>query len=125
LRSRQFNDREISVAADRYGRHFFGPYATGSTATKNIDVVVTHDSGSLLTTYAVKEISGKNHPAGMVYLAGQAFRRGDLPSGTYPVFRDATTHFPLVQQLDEIATRRENADDGDRAAPHGLEDDRR
>src|SRR5271165_7345129 len=91
---------------------FFGPYASGGTATKNIDVVVTHYSGSLLTTYMVKEIRGKNQPAGMVYIAGQAFRRGDLPSGTYPVFRDATTHLPLVQQLDEIATRRENADDG-------------
>src|SRR5712692_1990817 len=81
-------------------------------ATKNIDVVVTHGNGSL-TTYTVTETSGKNQPAGMVYIAGQAFRRGDLPPGTYPVFRDPTTKLPLpVQQLDEIATRRENGDDG-------------
>jgi len=91
---------------------FLALYASTIAATKNVDIVVTHNSGSLLTTYTVKETSGKNQPAGMVYIAGQAFRRGDLPPGTYPVFRDATTHVPLIQQLDEIATRRENGDDG-------------
>jgi hypothetical protein len=80
--------------------------------TKNVDVVVTHNAGSLLTTYTVQETSGKSQPAGTPYIAGQSFRRGDLPPGTYPVFRDAKTHAPLVQQLDEIATRRENGDDG-------------
>jgi hypothetical protein len=81
-------------------------------ATKNVDVAATHDSGSL-TTYTVKETSGKDQPAGTVYIAGQAFRRGDLPPGTYPVFRDPKTKIPFpVQQLDEIATRRENGDDG-------------
>jgi hypothetical protein len=73
---------------------------------------VTHNAGSLLTTYTVQETSGKSQPAGTPYIAGQSFRRGDLPPGTYPVFRDAKTHAPLVQQLDEIATRRENGDDG-------------
>jgi hypothetical protein len=81
-------------------------------ASKNVGVVVTHNAGSVLTTYTIQETSGKNQPAGTVYIAGQAFRRGDLPPGTYPVFRDANTHAPLVQQLDEIATRRENGDDG-------------
>lgn len=86
--------------------------ATGLAVTKNVDIVVTHDAGPLLATYTIKETSGKPQPAGSVYIAGQAFRRGDLPPGTYPVFQDANTHAPLVQQLDEIATRRENGDDG-------------
>jgi hypothetical protein len=90
----------------------FGSCATSVAVTKDVDIVVTHSAGSLLTTYTIKETSGKNQPTGSVYIAGQAFRRGDLPPGTYPVFRDATTHTPLVQQLDEIATRRENGDDG-------------
>src|SRR5215469_8535260 len=84
-----------------------GLCAAAATATKDVDIVVTHGAG-ILTTYTVKETSGKNQPAGKVYIAGQSFRRGDLLPGTYPVFRDAATHIPLVQQLDEVATRREN-----------------
>ena len=86
--------------------------ATSNAVTKSVDIVVTHGTGSLLSTYTIRETSGKNQPAGTVYIAGQAFRRGDLPLGTYPVFRDANTHAPLIQQLDEVATRRENGDDG-------------
>jgi hypothetical protein len=83
--------------------------ATGVAVTTDVDIIVTHDSGPLLATYAIKETSGKKQAAGSVYIAGQAFRRGDLPPGTYPVFRDAN---PLVQQLDEVAIWRENGDDG-------------
>lgn len=86
--------------------------ATGIAVTKDVDIIVTHDTGSLLAPYTIKETSSKTEPAGSVNIAGQAFRRGDLPPDTYPVFRDANTHTPLVQQLDEIATRRENGDDG-------------
>lgn len=89
-----------------------GLYASAVAVTKDVDIVVTHSAGSLLTTYTVQETSGKSQPAGTAYIAGQSFRRGDLPPGTYPVFRDAKTHIPLIQQLDEIATRRENGDDG-------------
>jgi hypothetical protein len=67
--------------------------------------------GSVVTTYTVLNNSGSASAAGAPYIAGQAFRRGDFPVGTYPVFRDASSHVPLVQQLDEIATRRENGDD--------------
>jgi hypothetical protein len=86
--------------------------ATGVAVTTDVDIIVTHDSGPLLATYMIKETSGKNQAAGSVYIAAQAFRRGELPPGTYPVFRDANTHAPLLQQLDEVATRRENGDDG-------------
>lgn len=67
--------------------------------------------GSVVTTYTLQNASASIIPAGTVYIAGQGFRRGDFPPGTYPVFQDAGTHAPLVQQLDEIATRRENGDD--------------
>lgn len=65
-----------------------------------------------VTTYTVLNNSDQPIPVGTAYIAGQAFRRGDLPLGTHPVFRDPSTHAPLVQQLDEIATYRENGDDG-------------
>lgn len=68
-------------------------------------------AGAGVTTYTLQNASSSIIPAGTVYIAGQSFRRGDFPPGTYPVFRGLTTHAPLVQQLDEVATRRENGDD--------------
>ena len=89
-----------------------GPYANAIAAIKNVDIVVTHDTGPLLTTYTIQETSGKDQPAGWPFTHGMAFRRGDLPPGTHPEIRDAKTHLPLVYQWDEIATRTENGDDG-------------
>lgn len=99
-----------------------GNYSTTITATPadtsiapfstTVSVVGSGAAGSAITTYTVLNNSATPSPAGAVYIAGQAFRRGDFPPGSYPLFQDAGTHAPLVQQLDEIATRRENGDDG-------------
>jgi hypothetical protein len=98
-----------------------GTYGTTVTATptsssiaplsQSFTITGNGAAGSTVTTYTIRNDSGSATAAGTVYIGGQGFRRGDFPPGTYPVFRDATTHAPLVQQLDEIATRLENGDD--------------
>lgn len=50
--------------------------------------------------------------AGDPVTLGQAFRRGDVPAGNCVRPRNATSHANLVYQLDEIADRVENGDDG-------------
>jgi len=70
-------------------------------------------AGVVVTTYTIQNASfTAATTVGQVHFFGHAFRRGDFPIGSYPVFRDATTHVPLIQQLDDIATFRENSDDG-------------
>jgi hypothetical protein len=70
-------------------------------------------SSTTLTTFTVQNTSGATQPSGTPISFGQAFRRGDVPSSNNCVqIRDAATHNPLATQLNEIATRRENSDDG-------------
>lgn len=83
------------------------------TTSINVDIVVTHAVGSALTTYTIQNTTNSTWVPNMPYIAGQSFRRGDVIAANNCVqIRDAANHSPLPYQLDEIATRRENGDDG-------------
>jgi hypothetical protein len=87
--------------------------ASAVTTTKNVDIVVTHGTSGALTTYTIQNTSNSTWLPNTPYIAGQSFRRGDIIAATNSVkIRDAVSHADLIYQLDEIATRRENGDDG-------------
>jgi hypothetical protein len=87
--------------------------ANAVTTSKNVDIVVTHSASAALTTYTIQNTSGSTWLPNTPYIAGQSFRRGDIIAATNSVkIRDAVSHVDLIYQLDEIATRRENGDDG-------------
>lgn len=67
--------------------------------------------GAAITTYTFQNVSGSIVPAGAVYAGAQAFRPGDVPPGTHPIIREATTHTLLTHQWDQISTRKEYNDD--------------
>lgn len=70
-------------------------------------------TGSVIATATMLNSGGSILPVGTFISMGQLFRRGDVPSGNCVKLRNAATHTDLVKyQLDEIATRRENGDDG-------------
>jgi hypothetical protein len=48
-----------------------------SSKTEAFTKAMTHRKGSAASVYTVREMPGKNQPTGMVYTAGQAFRRVD------------------------------------------------
>jgi hypothetical protein len=84
--------------------------ANAASTSKNVDIIVTHP-GSLITSYTFINNGGLPLKPGFPVTIGQAFRRGDLLPGQYPLLRDGADHTNLVWQVDEVATRRENSDD--------------
>jgi Protein of unknown function (DUF3383)/Flagellin hook IN motif len=86
--------------------------ASAVTASKNVEIIVTHGSVTLTTSTYVNA-SSSTAPSGTPLLMAQAFRRGDVFLGSNcAVPRNAVTHNPLIWQHDNTATRRENGDDG-------------
>jgi len=98
--------------------------ANAATTTKNIDIVVTHGAGSgtPITTMTIQNGDPSNPivpgAPGYPYIAGQAFVRSNSDGtawtgiNSYPICEDASNNARLACQWDEIATRRENGDDG-------------
>src|SRR5215831_9259316 len=98
--------------------------ANAATTTKDIDIVVMHGTGggTAITTMTIQN-GDPSHPivpgaSGYPYIAGQAFVRsngnGIASTGinSYPTCEDAGNNAPLACQWDDIATHRENGDDG-------------
>ena len=87
------------------------PFSAGAVSTStNIDIIVTHP-GSLITSYTFINNGSLPLNPGFPVTIGQAFRRGDLLPGQYPLLRDGADHTNLVWQMDEVATRWQNSDD--------------
>lgn len=81
--------------------------ANAVTTTKNIDVVVTHSSGSgavikSLDYYLPSIVGGASPGAYAPLVVGQVFRAGDVPSGFHVVVTNASGN-PLQWQEDMIA----------------------
>jgi hypothetical protein len=68
--------------------------------------------GMTVTSFTVQNFGATPIAPGTPISFGQAFARGDLLPGNCVRLRNAVTHSDLVYQLDEIATRHENNDDG-------------
>src|SRR5215469_3239677 len=87
------------------------PFSAGAVSTStNIDIIVTQQ-GSLITSYTFSHDGSLPLKPGFPVTMGQAFRRGDLLPGQYPLLRDGADHTNLVWQMDEVATRWQNSDD--------------
>ena len=87
------------------------PFSAGAVSTStNIDIIVTHP-GSLITSYTFINNGSLPLNPGFPVTIGQAFRRGDLLPGQYPLLRDGADHTNFVWQMDEVATRWQNSDD--------------
>lgn len=86
--------------------------ATQGTLSKSQHFVITGSTpGSVIATETERNDAAVTMPSGMPVVIGQAFRRGDVPAGNCVALTDSAGN-PLTYQLDEIATRRENSDDG-------------
>ena len=98
--------------------------ANAATTTKDVDIVVMHGTGggTAITTMTLQN-GDPSHPIvpgapGYPYIAGQAFVRSNgngiesTGINSYPICEDASNNAPLACQWDDIATHRENGDDG-------------
>ena len=98
------------------------PIALASAASKNVDIIVTHDLGppgspAFIATQTIQEIAHTNQAANWPLQRGMAFKNGDVMPGNHVEIRQATAGNdctgPLLDyQWDDIATRIENGGNG-------------
>jgi hypothetical protein len=93
-------------------------WAGNPTANFTINVVASGGGPppAFITSATIQETSGANQSANWPFSRGQAFKAGDIPTGTHPEIRTASggacTGTLLAYQWDEIATRTQNGRDG-------------
>lgn len=77
--------------------------------TQTVTILPTN----VVTTTTFTNYSGSTLSAGTPVSLAQGFRYNDIPSGSYPLIRDASNHIPLAgQQWEAIATWHENGGNG-------------